>query len=145
QRFLIVKDLTALSREAAGAPGRLQHAGHEALELETLKNAVRQRSASAVETFGQQVWENPNLQPSCFLLAEAAAWLKAADSTLGRLAWLARRDEAAGEEPRGQNDAEAETRAGDGSSFSLPTTHYPLPTAVGHRAFVRCCAEVRER
>jgi hypothetical protein len=51
---------------------------------------MRQRLQAALTLFGQGLWQNPNLQANCFLLAEAAAWIKAADSTLARLAWLSR-------------------------------------------------------
>ncbi len=45
------------------------------------------------------------MQASCFALAEAAAWLKAADSTLGRMAWLSRLGQAEDrEEPASQQD-----------------------------------------
>ena len=97
------------------------HSGREALELDALKAAARQRVTAALEFFGQKLWQNPNLQANCFLLAEATAWLKAADSTLGRLAWISRQqspDESAEPSPR---------------------------LELGRRAFARCCQEVRDR
>jgi len=36
------------------------------------------------------LWQNPNLQANCFLLAEIASWIKAADSTWAGWAWLSR-------------------------------------------------------
>jgi electron transfer flavoprotein-quinone oxidoreductase len=105
-RFLILKelagDLAPRWSQAAGVslPGYL---GPEALELEALKGEVRQRVSAALDVFGQDLWQNPNLQANCFLLAEAVAWLKAADSTLARLAWLdhpAQADEDAGLSPK---------------------------------------------
>jgi electron transfer flavoprotein-quinone oxidoreductase len=93
QRFFILKDLAtevAPRWTQAPAPPPPAYLGREALELETLKAALRQRVQSALETLGQELWQNPNLQANCFLLSEAVAWLKAADSTLGRLAWLSR-------------------------------------------------------
>src|SRR5205807_93773 len=62
-----------------------------------------------------------NLQANCFLLAEAVAWLAAAQSTLGRLAWLTR-----------QNPI-------DDSAEPSPRVE------LGHRALVRCGNEVRHR
>jgi hypothetical protein len=61
------------------------------------------------------------VQASCFALAEAAAWLKAADSTLGRMAWLSRLCEAEErEEPAARQD-------------------------LGRRVLAHCHAEVRDR
>jgi hypothetical protein len=68
--------------------------------------------------FGQDLWQNPNLQASCFLLSEAVAWLKAADSVLARLAW-----------GQGPGDKSAD------SPDSLPA----------RRAWLRCVFEVRNR
>src|SRR5262249_31062882 len=99
----------------------LKHLGREALELETLKAATRQRVQEAVAEFGQDLWQNPNLQANCFLLAEMAAWLLAAASTLGRVPWLSRRsaiDETAGPGPR---------------------------VELGLRAWARCGHEIRKR
>jgi len=95
QRFFILKDLTeeVAPRWKNNPASPTPHLGREALELEALKLQFRQRVANAIEFFGREVWQNPNLQANCFLLSEAAAWLKAADSTLGRLAWLERSQE----------------------------------------------------
>src|SRR5207253_2551571 len=119
QRFFILKDLVSevALRWAQKAVPPPQHTGREALELEALKGDVRQRIEAALEIFGQGLWQNPSLQANCFLLAEMAAWLKAADSTLGRLAWLSRLELSAeqetqdGDEPR-TDAGESKTRAG---------------------------------
>src|SRR5206468_2750356 len=103
------------------APPRPSYMSREALELEALKAEVRQRTKAALDTFGQDLWQNPNLQANCFLLAEAAAWLKAADSTLGRLAWL--------ERPNAEDDDAEPSPRGD----------------VGRQALARCQGEVRQR
>jgi alkylation response protein AidB-like acyl-CoA dehydrogenase/flavin-dependent dehydrogenase/ferredoxin-like protein FixX len=105
QRFFILKDLAGevAPRWSQTAPKPTAHLGREALELEALKGTLRQRLQAALSGFGQGLWQNPNLQANCFLLAEAAAWLKGADSTLGRLAWLSRSsqaDEAADPSPK---------------------------------------------
>jgi alkylation response protein AidB-like acyl-CoA dehydrogenase len=124
QRFFILKDLAAevAPRWSRGEEAKLpSYLGRETLDLEALKADVRQRVTAALDVFGQEIWQNPNLQANCFLLAEAAAWLKAADSTLGRLAWLER---------QGQVDENAE----------------PLPKLdLAQRALARCSAEVRHR
>jgi len=123
QRFSILKDLAsevaprwqAQPRQAAG------YLGPEALEEEALKDEVRERTRAALESFGQQLWQNPNMQANCFLLAEAVAWLAAAESTLGRLAWLSRLE---------MTDENAE----------------PSPSiALARRALGRCQREVRAR
>jgi alkylation response protein AidB-like acyl-CoA dehydrogenase/flavin-dependent dehydrogenase/ferredoxin-like protein FixX len=124
QRFFLLKDLAA----AAGGPKggeakKMQHSGREALEVETLRGGVRQRLANAVAVFGQELWQNPNLQANCFLLSEATAWLKAADSSLARLAWLSRQEIA----------QESQT---DGGQAGLE---------LGRRALLRCVYEVRDR
>jgi alkylation response protein AidB-like acyl-CoA dehydrogenase/electron transfer flavoprotein alpha subunit len=124
QRFLILKDLaTELAvGHVSNVPSPLpNYLGREALELEALKAEVRQRVTAALDAFGQEVWQNPNLQANCFLLAEAAAWLKAADSTLGRLSWIER---------HAQADENAEP---------------PPKLDLARRALRRCCTEVRHR
>ena len=123
QRFFILKDLIAevAPRWPAKPRPATGYLGPEGLELEALKEAVRQRTRTALESLGQQLWQNPNLQANCFLLAEAVAWLAAAESTLGRLAWLSRRDMA---------DENAE----------------PSPAiALARRALARCQLQVRQR
>jgi len=45
---------------------------------------------SAVKLLGVNLVQNPSIQASGFVLAEAAAWLKAFESVLGRAAWLLR-------------------------------------------------------
>src|SRR5712692_4494641 len=124
QRFLILKALAAevaprwLRSAALSLPNYL---GREALELEALRGNLRRQTQAALEIFGQDLWQNPSLQANCFLLAEAAVWLKAADSALGRLAWLDR---------QAQTDEDAE----------------PCPQLeVGRRAFAGCCTEIRLR
>ena len=99
-------------------PGYL---GQAALTLEALKSDFRQKVQSALDVFGHQIWQNPNLQTGCFLLSEAAAWIKACDSTLVRLAWLER-----------QTLADEDTE---------PSPRIEL----GRRAALRCQQEVRQR
>jgi alkylation response protein AidB-like acyl-CoA dehydrogenase len=95
QRFSILKDLAAeVAPRWKTLPGTIRPPSRNAQELEALKANARQRVDAALDLFGQDVWQNPNLQTDCFLLAEAVAWLAAAESTLARLSWLARRNEA---------------------------------------------------
>jgi alkylation response protein AidB-like acyl-CoA dehydrogenase/flavin-dependent dehydrogenase/ferredoxin-like protein FixX len=95
QRFFIVKDLATEIAHRWVKPSSSPHGGAEAVQFNALKEQLRQRVTAAAEVLGQNMWQDPSLQPSCFPLAEAVAWLKAAECTLGRLAWWARWDNAA--------------------------------------------------
>jgi alkylation response protein AidB-like acyl-CoA dehydrogenase/flavin-dependent dehydrogenase/ferredoxin-like protein FixX len=135
QRFFILKDLaTELAPRWAQGPtiALPNYLGREALELEAVKAEVRQRVAAALEVFGQELWQNPNLQANCFLLAEAAAWLKAADSALGRLAWLERQ-------------AQAEENAESLPSVGHVSNVHPQQLDLAQRSVARCSAAVRHR
>jgi hypothetical protein len=105
----------------AEATSGVLHLGREVLELETLKADYRRRLIAAGQVFGEALGRNPEVQASCFALAEATAWLKAADSTLGRMAWLVRLQETEeSEEPAGRLET-------------------------GRRVLAHCYAEVRDR
>jgi hypothetical protein len=106
---------------AGGETTRLRHVGRDALELEALKADFRQRLNGAWQLVGEALGHHADVQASCFALAEATAWLKAADSTLGRLAW---------------HDRLSQTEERD------------EPAAVrdlGRRVLSRCHAQTRER
>ncbi|MBI4617204.1 MAG: acyl-CoA dehydrogenase family protein [Planctomycetes bacterium] len=79
--------------------------------LESAKERLRARLASAVDRFGEDVWRNPSLQPSFFRLAETASWIKVADSVLYRMARLAAMAEPGPADPHGK--AGNETRPED--------------------------------
>lgn len=101
--------------EGVGSP---RHLGREALELEALAAGFRERLVAVHASFGAGLWQNSNLQVGFFALADAASWLKAAESTLGRVAWLERTVQEADEDaPAPQRD-------------------------LGSAAFVRCCGRV---
>jgi alkylation response protein AidB-like acyl-CoA dehydrogenase/flavin-dependent dehydrogenase/electron transfer flavoprotein alpha subunit/ferredoxin-like protein FixX len=124
QRFLILRDLVSeiaprwRKDQASTLP---EYMSPEALELEAFKADLRHRVVSAVDVFGQELWQNPNFQASCFLLSEIVAWLKAAESTLARRAWLEQRENSEqASEPRPQSE-------------------------IGRRASVRCAADIRRR
>jgi electron transfer flavoprotein-quinone oxidoreductase len=124
QRFFILKTLVRglAPRWSAPAAAPLpSYLGDESLEIESLRLQVRDRVLAGLEVFGNELWQNPSLQADCFLLSEAVAWLKIADSVLGRLAWIHR-----------QFEADEESRPPDG-------------LIIGHRALARCAAEVRRR
>ena len=122
QRSLILKDLGAeLAPRWAKSTVAPQHVGREAVELERVKNDLKQRVRGVLDVFGSGLWQNPGLQANCFALAECAAWVKAADSTLARMAWLER--------------AALEGEHALGAS----------PLEIGRRAFARCLTEVRLR
>jgi flavin-dependent dehydrogenase len=99
----------------------VHHLGREVLEVEALKAESRRRLLAAGQVFGEALGRNPDVQASCFALAEATAWIKAADSTLGRMAWLHRLQE---------------TEEGQESSTGLET---------GRRVLAHCHAKVRDR
>lgn len=123
QRFSILRDLASdfAPRWAKEPPTAPESLSREALEFEAVKAELRKRVSAAVEAFGQELWRNPSLQANCFLLAEATAWLKAADSTLYRVAWLDR---------QAHQDEDAE----------------PSPLLlVGRKALQHCQQEVRQR
>src|SRR5207248_2246033 len=145
QRFFILKDLAGevAARWSRTAPATSAgYVGLEALELQSLKGEFHQRLSAALEVFGQQLWQNPNLQANCFLLAEAAAWLKAADSTLGRLVWLER--QAQSDEWGGSQNRSSEECGG----FQIRPTDNGEPSprlGLARRAVARCLTEVRHR
>jgi electron transfer flavoprotein-quinone oxidoreductase len=101
------------------APLAPRHLGWEALELEAVKGEFLAELDRAFAVLGRALWQDPNLQAAGLLLAEAAGWLAAADTTLGRVAWLSL-----------QTAEESETPAG---------------LALGRRALTRCLDEVRLR
>lgn len=104
-----------------GVETRVRHLGRDVLDLEALKADFRRRLAAAWHAFGEALGRNPDVQASCFALAEATAWLKAADSTLGRMGWLSRLSEAEErEEPAPRQE-------------------------IGRRVLAHCHAEVRDR
>lgn len=72
------------------AEARARHLHRDVLELEALKVDFRRDLTAAWQVFGEALGRNADVQASCFALAEAAAWLKAADSTIGRMAWHSR-------------------------------------------------------
>ncbi|GIW79425.1 MAG: hypothetical protein KatS3mg105_1232 [Gemmatales bacterium] len=124
QRFFILKDLaTEIAKRWSNSPETTpSYVSRPALALANMKQELRQRIESALQVFGQGLWQNPNLQANCFLLSEAVAWFKAADSTLARLAWLERYEQSGGE---GAVDLQK--------------------LEIGRNALVRCLTEVRNR
>jgi electron transfer flavoprotein-quinone oxidoreductase len=100
---------------------RARHLERDAVELEALKADFRRRLTTGWQVFGKALGRNADVQASCFALAEAVAWLKAADSTLGRMAWLSRLCQAEDrEEPASQQE-------------------------LARRVLAHCFAEVRDR
>jgi len=95
-----------------GIEARARHLERDVLQLEAFKADFRQRLTAGWQTFGEALGRNADVQASCFALAEAAAWLKAADSTLGRMAWLSRLCQAEDrEEPAAQQELARRTLA----------------------------------
>jgi hypothetical protein len=97
ERCAILRSLAELvaPRALNGAKeGRVRHLGRDVLALEALKGEFRQRLLAVWQFFGAALGRNPDVQASCFALAEAAAWLKATDSALGRMAWISQLSQA---------------------------------------------------
>ncbi len=91
QRFFILRDLvTEIAPRYQNSPS--EAATPLAQELQSLLSDFRNRLDAGVQTFGQGLAQNPNLQANCFLLSEAAAWLKATESVAARIVWLERTD-----------------------------------------------------
>jgi flavin-dependent dehydrogenase/ferredoxin len=123
ERCIILRTLAdeVVPRWLRGVDTGARHLERVVLELEALKADFRQRLTAVWQVFGEALGANADVQASCFALAEAAAWLKAADSALGRMAWFSRlcqfheRDEPA------------------------------LQQDVGRRGLRHCFAEIRDR
>jgi flavin-dependent dehydrogenase len=114
------KLLASVAPRCQGSPHLVpRHVGPEAIALEALKAELRQRLEAAAALLGPFWAGSAAVQAVALPLAGAAAWLRAADSTLGRLAWLARARLA-----------------------EMPDDPAPLPVA-GRRAFARCLATAR--
>ncbi len=147
QRFSILKALvTDVAPRWAKAPAAApSHGGPEALELEMLKGQARQRIQAALDVFGQGLWQNPNLQANCFLLAEVAAWIKAADSSLFRLGWLSRQELATSGLLPVPGEEAGEPAADGARTSALAADHWSRATELGHRAVARCFFEIRSR
>ncbi len=147
QRFSILKALAGdvAPRWAKAPPAAPAHGGQEALELEMLKGQARQRIQAALDVFGQGLWQNPNLQANCFLLAEVAAWIKAADSTLFRLGWLSRQELVSSGLLPLSGEETGEPAADGTPTAALAADHWSRATELGHRALARCFFEIRSR
>ncbi len=102
-----------------GTPVVPRHVGPEALALESAKADLRHRLGEVAPVLASSAPTEPGPQILAATLAEAAAWLQAADSVLGRLAWLARKHLTA-----------------------APDDPPPLPPA-GRRAWASCLVEAR--
>jgi hypothetical protein len=124
ERCVILRALTEVVMprlQRGGADTRVRHLHRDALELESLKADFRRRLEAVWQVFGDSLGRNADVQASCFALAEATAWLKAADSALGRMAWISRLFQYEDrEEPMSQQD-------------------------LARRALARCFAEIRDR
>jgi electron transfer flavoprotein-quinone oxidoreductase len=106
-------------------PGQMplvpRHVGPEALAVEAAKADFRRVLGDATEVLAATLPGEPGMELLGWCLAEASAWLQAADSVLGRLAWMGRVHLAA-----------------------APDDPAPLPPA-GRRAFAACLDEARLR
>ncbi len=93
QRFLILRDLVDhvlpqwRTRELvfAGA-GQIKSAALR--NWAAAGNLLVRAVGRAVDTFGAQVWQNANFQPTMFKLVDIAGYIKVMDSALWRSVWL---------------------------------------------------------
>ena len=100
QRYLLLRDLAQRvlpawkaagddplgSDDLGGAYPELQR------RIEDAKRSLMSRLDEAADAFGSVIWENVNLQPCFFRLAEIAGLIKVMDAVLYRLEWLAAHD-----------------------------------------------------
>ena len=91
QRFLILRDLVDhvlpqwRKREA---PFHAEEKSPSLGRLADSKNVLVRAVRRAVDTFGSQVWQNANFQPTMFKLVEIAGYIKVMDSALWRTFWV---------------------------------------------------------
>jgi hypothetical protein len=91
-QLYILKQVTgSVAPRWSGGGGGPKHLARAALELEALRSDLHELIGRALDLFGASLWQDPNVRASAVRLADAALWFKAADSVLGRLAWLSRR------------------------------------------------------
>jgi len=83
QRFLILRDLVDHVLSQAKLEGEAPAEPLEQARFTFLRTLRR-----AADTFGAQVWQNANFQPTMFKLAEVAGYIKVMDSTIWRTKWL---------------------------------------------------------
>jgi electron transfer flavoprotein-quinone oxidoreductase len=101
QRSVILKDLvrevaerrTAAPPRRPAAPASPPPPGSDKLRgpretLEEMKRSLAERISEAFASFGDEVLNNPNMQSVFFGLSDAAAWIKAADSSIARAEWV---------------------------------------------------------
>lgn len=86
QRFLILRDLV----DSILPKWKDEPQDGEPVQLAEAKSLLVRATRRAVDTFGAQVWQNANFQPTMFKLAEIAGYIKTMDSTLWRTDWLRR-------------------------------------------------------
>ncbi len=88
QRFLLVKELVGDVLPRWQQEPIALNSDPISQQLLDLHQRFREQLQAAAQLFGQGLWQNPNLQPTVFWLAEASAWLLAAQAVAGRLFWL---------------------------------------------------------
>ena len=92
QRFLMLKDLAGdlLSKWTDTTFVGESHPKltAQAQVLKTTKALLKKRIGEVLQTFGQQMWQNPGFQAAFFKLADIAGFIKVMEATLGRTQWL---------------------------------------------------------
>lgn len=95
QRFLLIKEMAAEALPHWQASTPALSGDQLSQKLAASLEQFRVRLTFAGRQFGGGLWQNPNLQPTVFLLSEGAMWILAAQAAAGRLLWLANRSPAA--------------------------------------------------
>jgi electron transfer flavoprotein alpha subunit/electron transfer flavoprotein alpha/beta subunit len=91
QRFLILRDLIDHVLPQWRKMAWTSHADVKSAmagRMADAKNLLARAVGRAADTFGQQVWQNANFQPTMFKLAEIAGYIKVMDSALWRTFWV---------------------------------------------------------
>jgi alkylation response protein AidB-like acyl-CoA dehydrogenase/flavin-dependent dehydrogenase/electron transfer flavoprotein alpha subunit/electron transfer flavoprotein alpha/beta subunit/ferredoxin-like protein FixX len=91
QRFLILRDLVdhiLPQWRKQEAPFHAEEKSAELGRLADAKNLLMRAVGRAVDTFGPQVWQNANFQPSMFKLVDVAGYIKVMDSAVWRKLWV---------------------------------------------------------
>ena len=100
QRFLVLRDLVALSADWPELPRKLHErpGDDHAAVLSDGKNRIRSHVRTATEALGDAAWSDVMLQPVMFLLAEMAAEVLRLECIWYRTEWLGERRELLGQD-----------------------------------------------
>lgn len=110
QRFLILRDIidhVMPQWRKQQSPFHWEIKSAEFGKLADAKNLLMRAVGRAVDTFGAQVWQNANFQPTMFKLVDMAGYIKVLDSALARMYWLRQNTADAGRREFAERSSEA--------------------------------------